>query len=104
MESVILELEGRLGCYRVVASESFTIPPRSEIVAYCEVCVPPGNIFSSGLGNVEPRHHFLDSNIGQNIGTKQQQGTSEVYESICRCKYDLQRHVCREFGSGIAGI
>ena len=80
MESVILELEGRLGCYRVVASESFTIniSPRSEVVAYCEVCVPPGNIFSSGgLGIVEPRDHFLDSNKGL-VGRTLVQNNSKV--------------------------
>ena len=73
-----LELEGRLGCYRVVASESFTISPRSEVVAYCEVCVPPGNIFSSGgLGIVEPRDHFLDSNKGL-VGRTLVQNNSKV--------------------------
>ena len=78
MESVILELEGRLGCYRVVASESFTIPPRSEVVAYCEMCVQPGNIFSGGgLGIVEPRDHFLDSNKGL-VGRTLVQNNSKV--------------------------
>ena len=28
-----LELEGKLGCYRVVASVSFIIPPKSEVEA-----------------------------------------------------------------------
>ena len=27
-----------------------------------------------------------------------------VYESHCRCKYDLQRQQCKEFGSGIASF
>lgn len=33
-------LEGTIGCYRVVASESFAVPARSEIITNCDVCVP----------------------------------------------------------------
>jgi predicted aspartyl protease len=41
-ESHHLKLESKLGCYRMVSAESFVVPPRSEMVAFCDVCVPTG--------------------------------------------------------------
>ena len=78
VECHILELEGKLGCCRVIASESFTIAPRGEVVAYCEVCFPPGNTRSSGgLGIVAPRDHFLELNKGL-VGRTLVQNNSKV--------------------------
>lgn len=57
-----LLLEGTLGCYRVVASESFVVPARSEIITTCDVCVPDGVNFRSGLGIVEPRDCLITTN------------------------------------------
>ncbi|XP_062596422.1 uncharacterized protein LOC134257852 [Saccostrea cucullata] len=53
-----------LACYRVVASESFTLPPRSEVIASCDVCVPEGKNRPCGYGIVEPRNCLIDSNKG----------------------------------------
>ena len=64
-ESHHLKLEGKLGCYRVIAAESFVVPPRSEMVAFCDVCVPTGESLPTGeFGIVEPKSSFLESNKG----------------------------------------
>lgn len=43
-------LEGTIGSYKVVASESFALPARSESITNCDVCVPDGVNLCSGLG------------------------------------------------------
>jgi hypothetical protein len=64
-ESHHLKLEGKLGCYRVFAAESFLVPPRSKMVAFCDVCVPTGESLPTWeFGIVEPKSTFLESNKG----------------------------------------
>lgn len=55
-------LEGTLGCYRDIASESFVVPVRSEIITTCDVCVPDGVNLCSGFGIVEPKDCLITTN------------------------------------------
>lgn len=49
-----VQFEGKLGCYRIVASETISIPPESEMVISCVVCVPKGQTMKHFEGIVEP--------------------------------------------------
>ncbi|CAC5418452.1 unnamed protein product [Mytilus coruscus] len=49
-----LIFEGPLGCYRVVSSETVSIPPSSEVVVNGKVCFPGGYHLNSFEGIIEP--------------------------------------------------
>ncbi|VDI50651.1 Hypothetical predicted protein [Mytilus galloprovincialis] len=49
-----LIFEGPLGCYRVVSSETVSIPPSSEVVVNGKVCFPGGYNLNSFEGVIEP--------------------------------------------------
>ncbi|XP_056014993.1 uncharacterized protein LOC130052872 [Ostrea edulis] len=60
------------GCYRIVASESFCLPPRSKVVTSCDVIIPPGEHFTPGISLVEPSDSFIKSarTCRKNVGTE----------------------------------
>jgi hypothetical protein len=45
-KSFNVHFEGQLGCYRVVASETVSIPPMSEMIIPGVVCVPKGGSYN----------------------------------------------------------
>ncbi|KAK3089469.1 hypothetical protein FSP39_003867, partial [Pinctada imbricata] len=62
---VPLVFQGPLGCYRIVASETVTIPPKSELLFRGKaIGLPEKNSFDQGFGLIEPTTKFIDSQRG----------------------------------------
>ncbi|CAC5388523.1 unnamed protein product [Mytilus coruscus] len=55
-----VQFEGKIGCYRIVASETISMPPVSEMVISCVVCVPKGQTMKHFEGIVEPLENKLE--------------------------------------------
>jgi hypothetical protein len=49
-----LSIEGFLGCYRITAVETVSIPPRSEGIVPGKICVPEGSTLPTCESIVEP--------------------------------------------------
>ena len=49
-----MTVEGSLGCYRITAAKTVSIPPRSEIIVPGKVCVPEGSSLPYCESIVEP--------------------------------------------------
>ncbi|CAG2224639.1 unnamed protein product [Mytilus edulis] len=56
-EAVVTDLQGSIGCYRVVASEAVVIPPRSEIVINGTVCLAEGQKLPADNALLEANEH-----------------------------------------------
>ena len=52
-----LSIEGFLGCYRITASKTVSIPPRSEMIVPGKVCVPEGSTLPVGESIIEPLYN-----------------------------------------------
>ena len=52
-----LSTEGFLGCYRMRASKTVSIPPRSEMIVPGKVCVPEGFTLPVGESIIEPLYN-----------------------------------------------
>ena len=64
-QAVKLEIEGKVGCYRVCLGEKLTVPPQSEAIAMCSVKNSNGDIVHDvGIGIVEPSETFVKSERG----------------------------------------
>lgn len=63
-ESHPLEFEGKFGCFRIVASETMTLPSKAEVVTTGKVIVPDNENFDLDVGVVEPSPTFLKSDRG----------------------------------------
>ncbi|XP_055997862.1 uncharacterized protein LOC130047262 [Ostrea edulis] len=63
-ETHSLEFEGRIGCFRIVALETVSIPSKTEIVTTGKVVVPDNNEMNLDVGVVEPAETFLSSDRG----------------------------------------
>ncbi|XP_061194780.1 uncharacterized protein LOC133202936 [Saccostrea echinata] len=59
-----LNKAGHIGCYRVAVAKTIHIPPRSEIVTNCNVCIPDKEPLPRGLGILEGDKDFLKSERG----------------------------------------
>jgi hypothetical protein len=62
-KSFNVHFEGPLGCYRVVASETVSIPPMSEMIIPGIVCVPKGGKVKSFEGIIEPIEEKLETDF-----------------------------------------
>jgi predicted aspartyl protease len=62
-KSFNVHFEGPLGCYRVVASETVSIPPMSEMIIPGVVCVPKGGKVKSFEGIIEPIEEKLETDF-----------------------------------------
>jgi hypothetical protein len=63
-KSVSLLMKGHVGCFRVSMADTIHIPPRSEIVTRCNVCIPDNEILPEGAGIIEGDVEFLNSEKG----------------------------------------
>lgn len=54
-----MAIEGFLGCFRITAAKTVSIPPRSEVIIPGKVCVPIGSHIPSGESIVEPVDHIV---------------------------------------------
>ena len=52
-----LSKEGFLGCYRITASKTVSMLPRSEMIVPGKVCVPVGFILPVGESIIEPLYN-----------------------------------------------
>lgn len=57
-----MHFEGPLGCYRVVASETVSLPAMTEIIIPGEVCSPKGEDVKSYEGIIEPIEERSEAN------------------------------------------
>ncbi|CAG2231004.1 unnamed protein product [Mytilus edulis] len=76
-----VQFEGKLGCYRIVASETISIPPESEMVISCVVCVPKGQTMKHFEGIVEPLENKLEQNgplVARTLIQKQHNADPEI--------------------------
>lgn len=60
-KSFNVHFEGPLGCYRVVGSETVSIPPMSEMIISGAVCVPKEGKVKSFEGVIEPIKEKLET-------------------------------------------
>lgn len=59
--SIFMIQKGHIGCFRVNNADTIHIPPWSEIVTSCNVCIPDKDSLSKGAGIIEGDDEFLKS-------------------------------------------
>lgn len=59
--SIFMIQKGHIGCFRVNNADTIHIPPYSEIVTNCNVCIPDKDSLSKGAGIIEGDDEFLKS-------------------------------------------
>lgn len=62
--SISMIRKGHIGCFRVSMADTIHIPPRSEIVTNCNVCIPDKERLPEGASIIEGDDEFLKSEKG----------------------------------------
>lgn len=62
--SISMIRKGHIGCFRVSMADTIHIPPRSEIVTNCNVCIPDKERLPEGASIIEADDEFLKSEKG----------------------------------------
>lgn len=57
--SISMIQKGHIGCFRVSMTDTIHIPPRSEIITNCNVCIPDKERLSEGVSIIEGDDELL---------------------------------------------